>query len=61
MDLLFVGVQCGKGVPCDELTIKHNGRGIYAVSYKANERGNAFIHVLYGGKHVPGSPFALQI
>ncbi|KAL1243640.1 Filamin-A [Trichinella spiralis] len=45
-DLLFVCVMTQKG-PAEETHIKHVGRGIF--------------HVLYGNKHVPGSPFMLQI
>ncbi|CDW56754.1 filamin C [Trichuris trichiura] len=60
LDLLTVGVMTHKG-PGDEVLVKHNGRGNFIVNYMVRERGTCFIHILYGNKHVPGSPFMIQI
>ncbi|KRZ33570.1 Filamin-A, partial [Trichinella pseudospiralis] len=59
-DLLFVCVMTQKG-PAEEMHIKHVGRGIFNINYMVRERGTCFVHILYGNKHVPGSPFMLQI
>ncbi|KRX66982.1 Filamin-A, partial [Trichinella sp. T9] len=59
-DLLFVCVMTQKG-PAEEMHIKHVGRGVFHINYMVRERGTCFVHVLYGNKHVPGSPFMLQI
>ncbi|KHJ41417.1 Filamin/ABP280 repeat protein [Trichuris suis] len=60
VDLLTVGVMTQKG-PGDEVLVKHSGRGNFVVNYMVRERGTCFIHILYGNKHVPGSPFMIHI
>ncbi len=59
-DILFVSVVTPKG-PSEEVYVKHTGRGIYNVNYLVREKGQIFIYVKYGEKHIPGSPFALNI
>jgi filamin len=58
-DVLFVGVL-STNAPCDEVLVKHDGRGQYSVNYKLNEQTRAFIFVKYGDSHVPGSPFIVD-
>jgi filamin len=60
-DMLLIAVMGPKGFPCEELHVKHMGRGNYQVNYKITEKGMWFIHVKYGENHVPGSPFQLVV
>jgi filamin len=58
-NLLFVGVVTSKG-PSDEVLVKHEGSGVYKVSYKIDERSKALIFVKYGDQQIPGSPFGVR-
>uniref|UniRef100_A0A915KL66 Uncharacterized protein n=1 Tax=Romanomermis culicivorax TaxID=13658 RepID=A0A915KL66_ROMCU len=59
-DILFIGILTSKG-PCEEITIKHQGKGLFNVSYVVRERGISYIFVRYGSKDIPGSPFQVEV
>ncbi|KAL3309012.1 hypothetical protein Ciccas_012446 [Cichlidogyrus casuarinus] len=59
-DVLYVGVS-GPVVPCEEVNIKHQGNGQYSVHYTVRDRGEHWIMVKWGDRHVPGSPFMVMV
>lgn len=58
-NLLFVGVVTSRG-PSDEVLVKHEGSGVFRVSYKIDERSKAYVFVKYGDQQIPGSPFVVR-
>ncbi|CAI4224415.1 unnamed protein product [Auanema sp. JU1783] len=57
-NLLMVGVVTTKG-PCDEVIVKHQGNGHYAVNYRIPDRVKGFVFIKYGDQEIPGSPFSI--
>ena len=58
-NMLAVGIA-GPKTPCDEITIKHQGRNRYVVNYTLKERGNYVLMVKWGEQHIAGSPFLIN-
>lgn len=58
--LLEVGVAGGY-IPAEEITVRHVGECVFAVSYQINEPGETLISVRWHGEHVPGSPFTVYV
>ena len=58
--LLEVGV-CGAYIPCEYVSVKHNGDFTFDVSYDIREPGETTISVSWHGKHLNGSPFTVVI
>ena len=58
--LLEVGVT-GAYVPCEYVSVRHNGNYTFDVSYDVRERGLTTICVMWHGKHLTGSPFTINI
>ncbi|XP_054165990.1 filamin-A-like [Oppia nitens] len=58
-NLLFVALYGPKG-PSDEISVKHQGRNIYNVSYQCREKGDYIMVVKWGDDNVPGSPFKIE-
>uniref|UniRef100_S4RPV3 Uncharacterized protein n=1 Tax=Petromyzon marinus TaxID=7757 RepID=S4RPV3_PETMA len=59
-NMLLVGVH-GPHVPCEEVVVKHTGKGAYAVSYTLKERGEHILVLMWGNEHVPGSPYVVNV
>ena len=57
---LMVGVE-GPAIPAKEITVKHTGSNVYAVNYALEEPGTYILKVLWGDKHIPGSPFHVTV
>jgi filamin len=57
---LMVGVE-GPAIPAKEIKIKHTGGKVYAVNYTLEEPGEYVLKVLWGEKHIPGSPFHVTV
>lgn len=58
--ILFVGLYNPKG-PCEEVQVKHTGKNTFTVNYYIRERGEYTLLVMWGDKHIPGSPFAVEV
>lgn len=58
--LLEVGVT-GAYVPCEYVSVKHNGDYTFGVSYDIREPGETTISVSWHGQHLKGSPFTVVI
>ena len=58
--LLEVGV-CGAYIPCEYVSVKHNGDYTFDVSYDVREPGETTISVSWHGQHLKGSPFSVVI
>ena len=58
--LLEVGV-CGAYIPCEYVSVKHNGDFMFDVSYDIREPGETTISVQWHGQHLSGSPFTVTI
>eukprot|EP00800_Vazella_pourtalesii_P014732 TRINITY_DN3804_c0_g1_i1.p1 TRINITY_DN3804_c0_g1~~TRINITY_DN3804_c0_g1_i1.p1 ORF type:complete len:995 (+),score=267.01 TRINITY_DN3804_c0_g1_i1:209-3193(+) len=54
--LLEIGV-CGSEMPCDFVSVKHNGDYTFNINYAQPEPGETTISVKWHGEHVTGSPF----
>jgi hypothetical protein len=59
--VLLLGMMTPSGTPLEELTCKQQSKTTYQVGYKAKEKGDHVLHVCWGGEHVPGSPFIVQV
>lgn len=59
-NMLLVGVH-GPTCPCEKIVVQHRGRNMFDVSYILIEPGEYTLAVLWGDKHVPGSPFHVQV
>ncbi|XP_061423004.1 filamin-A-like [Lethenteron reissneri] len=59
-NMLLVGVH-GPHVPCEEVVVKHTGKGAYAVSYTLKERGEHILVLMWGNEHVTGSPYVVNV
>ncbi|XP_032219787.2 filamin-A isoform X1 [Nematostella vectensis] len=57
---LMVGVE-GPAIPAKEINVKHTGSNVYAVNYALEEPGTYILKVLWGEKHIPGSPFHVTV
>lgn len=57
---LMVGVE-GPAIPAKEINVKHTGSNVYAVNYALEESGTYILKVLWGEKHIPGSPFHVTV
>ena len=58
--LLEVGV-CGKYVPVEFVSVKHNGDYMFSVSYDIKTPGKTTISVKWHDQHLTGSPFVIYI
>lgn len=58
--LLEVGVS-GAYIPCEYVSVKHNGDYTFDVSYDIREPGETTISVSWHGQHLKGSPFTVSI
>ncbi len=58
--LLEVGVA-GAYIPCEYVSVKHNGDYTFDVSYDIREPGETTISVSWHGQHLKGSPFIVSI
>lgn len=58
--LLEVGVS-GAYVPCEYVSVRHNGDFTFDVSYDIREPGETTISVSWHGQHLKGSPFTVVI
>ena len=58
--LLEVGVS-GAYIPCEYVSVKHNGDYTFDVSYDIREPGETTISVSWHGQHLKGSPFTVTI
>ena len=58
--LLEVGVS-GAYIPCEYVSVKHNGDYTFDVSYDIREPGETTISVSWHGQHLTGSPFTVSI
>ena len=58
--LLEVGVS-GAYIPCEYVSVKHNGNYMFDVSYDIREPGETTISVSWHGQHLKGSPFTVVI
>ena len=58
--MLMVGFQ-GPQYSCEEVSVKYLGKRKYKVTYHAEETGNYVMAVMWGLKHIPGSPFHFTI
>ena len=58
--LLEVGVS-GAYIPCEYVSVKHNGDYTFDVSYDIREPGETTISLLWHGQHLKGSPFTVVI
>ena len=58
--LLEVGVS-GAYIPCEYVSVRHNGDYTFDVSYDIREPGETTISVSWHGKHLTGSPFTVVI
>jgi len=58
-NMLLVGVLGQRG-PCEEVVVRHLGRGIHRVTYRVCDPGDYILVVKWGEQHVPGSPFSLS-
>ncbi|KAL3314408.1 hypothetical protein Ciccas_006979 [Cichlidogyrus casuarinus] len=56
IDVLYVGIL-GPILPCEEVSVKYQGNGLFSVNYIVKDRGEHQIMVKWGDRHVPGSPF----
>ena len=56
----MVGVE-GPAIPAKEINVKHTGSNVYAVNYALEESGTYILKVLWGEKHIPGSPFHVTV
>ena len=56
--LLEVGVA-GSYLPCEDISVVHDGNYVFDVTYDIREAGKTTISVLWHGKHMIGSPFTV--
>jgi len=57
---LMVGVE-GPAQPAKEIVVKHIGDSVYSVNYVLDMVGNYSLYVMWGGEHIPGSPFHVTV
>lgn len=57
---LLVGVE-GPTIPVNEINIKHDGDNVFLVDYSLEEPGDYILKVLWGDKHIQGSPFPVTV
>ena len=57
---IMVGVD-GPSVPAEQISVKHVGDYQFHVSYTLDQPGDYTLHVLWAGKHIPGSPFHVTV
>lgn len=48
-------------VPAKEICVKHAGGSVYNVNYLLEDKGDYVLHILWGGNHIPGSPFDITV
>jgi filamin len=48
-------------VPAKEIIVKHTGGSVYSVNYLLEYKGDYVLHILWGGNHIPGSPFDITV
>ncbi|CAG2176229.1 unnamed protein product, partial [Oppiella nova] len=58
-NMLFVALYGPKG-PVDDVSVKHQGRNMYNVTYQCREKGDYVMVIKWGDDHIPGSPFHLE-
>ena len=51
----------GAYIPCEYVSMKHNGDYTFDVSYDIREPGETTISVSWHGQHLKGSPFTVAI
>ncbi|XP_065679926.1 filamin-B isoform X2 [Hydra vulgaris] len=57
---IMVGVE-GPVVPAKEIHVIHTGSNIYSINYTLVEEGDYIIRILWGDRHIPGSPFHVTV
>lgn len=57
---LLVGVE-GPTIPVNEINVRHNGGNVFLVEYSLEDPGDYILKVLWGDKHIQGSPFPVRV
>ena len=57
---IMVGVE-GPVIPAKEIHVIHTGSNIYSINYTLVEEGDYIIRILWGDRHIPGSPFHVTV